>query len=179
MFGDTFFLWGLLGLIDPSLVVGDLGCGTGQLAEALAPCVRRVVAVDGSDEMLTAARSRLEGMANVELRQGDLESLPLSNGELDAALLSLVLHYAPDPARVLGETSRVVRTGGRVLVVDMLPHEHEEYQQQMGHVWLGFSEKYITRVLTSAGFEHVRVRLIPADPSANGPALFAAVGVKH
>jgi ArsR family transcriptional regulator len=179
LFGDTFYLWGILGLIDRSLVVGDLGCGTGQLAEAVAPYVRRVVAVDGSDDMLAAARVRLDGAANVALKRGDLESLPLKNGELDAAVLSLVLHYAPDPARALGEVARVVKPGGRVLVVDMLPHEHEEYQQQMGHVWLGFSEKRITRELTSAGFEHVRVRLIPADSSAGGPALFAAVGVKQ
>lgn len=179
LFGDTFYLWGVLGLIDQSLVVGDLGCGTGQLAETVAPYVRRVVAVDGSEDMLAAARARLEGHTNVEVRRGDLENLPLTEGELDAAVLSLVLHYSPDPARALAEVARVVRTGGRVLVVDMLPHEHEEYQQQMGHVWLGFSEKHITRVLASAGFDQVRVRMIPADPSANGPSLFAAVGVKN
>jgi len=178
LFGETFFVWGVLGLIDQSLVIGDLGCGTGQLAEAVAPYVRRVVAVDGSEDMLAAARTRLDGMANVQLRRGDLESLPLSDGELDAAVLSLVLHYAPDPARALAEVSRAVRPGGRVLVVDMLPHEHQEYQQQMGHVWLGFSEKQITRVLTGAGFGQVRVRMIPADRAANGPALFAAVGIK-
>jgi ArsR family transcriptional regulator len=118
-------------------------------------------------------------MANVELRRGDLENLPLGDGELDAAMLFLVLHYSPDPLRSLGEVSRVVRPGGRVLVVDMLPHEHEEYQQQMGHVWLGFSEKHITRVLTGAGFGEVRVRMIPADRAARGPALFAAAGVKQ
>lgn len=179
LFGDTFYLWGVLGLIDQSLVVGDLGCGTGQLAETVAPYVRRVVAVDGSEDMLAAARSRLEGHANVQVRRGDLENLPLTEGELDAAVLSLVLHYSPDPSRALAEVARVVRTGGRVLVVDMLPHEHEEYQQQMGHVWLGFSEKHITRVLNGAGFEQVRVRMIPADQAAHGPALFAAVGVKQ
>jgi SAM-dependent methyltransferase len=179
LFGETFYLWGVLGLIDQSLVVGDLGCGTGQLTEAVAPYVRRVIAVDGSDDMLAAARAKLDSMANVQLRRGDLENLPLSDGELDAAVLSLVLHYAPDPARALAEVSRVVRPGGRVLVVDMLPHEHQEYQQQMGHVWLGFSEKHITRVLTGAGFGQVRVRMIPADRAANGPALFAAVGIKQ
>ena len=94
-------------------------------------------------------------------------------------MLSLVLHYSPDPARALAEVGRVVRPGGRVLVVDMLPHEREEYQQQMGHVWLGFSEKQITRLLAGAGFEQVRVRMMPADRTANGPSLFAAVGVKR
>jgi ArsR family transcriptional regulator len=178
LFGDTFFLWAVLGLIDPALVVGDLGCGTGQLTETVAPYVRQVVAVDSSNDMLDAARLRLGGARNVDLRQGELESLPLQDGELDAAMLSLVLHYSPSPARALSEVGRVLRPGGRVLVVDMLPHDRQEYQQQMGHVWLGFSDKQIERFLTGASFTDVRVRMLPADPDAKGPALFAAVGVK-
>ncbi len=179
LFGDTFFLWAVLGLIDPALTVGDLGCGTGQLTETVAPYVRRVISVDGSADMLDAARQRLGGARNVELRQGDLESLPIDNGELDAAMLSLVLHYSPAPSRALAEVARVLKPRGRVLVVDMLPHDRQEYQQQMGHVWLGFSERPITRFLTGAGFGDVRVRALPADPDARGPALFAAVGVKQ
>jgi ArsR family transcriptional regulator len=178
LFGDTFFLWGVLGLIDPALVVGDLGCGTGQLTEVVAPYVRQVIAVDSSTDMLDAARLRLGGAGNVDLRQGELESLPIAAGELDAAMLSLVLHYSPSPGRALAEVARVLRPGGRVLVVDMLPHERQEYQQQMGHVWLGFSEKQIGKFLTDAGFSDVRTRLLPADPDAKGPALFAAAGVK-
>jgi ArsR family transcriptional regulator len=122
---------------------------------------------------------RLGDAANVDLRRGNLESLPIEDGELDAAVLSLVLHYSPDPARALAEVGRVVRPGGRALVVDMLPHEREEYQQQMGHVWLGFSDKQMTKFLTGAGFSDVRVRMLPADPDAQGPALFAAVGIKQ
>ena len=179
LFGDEFFLWAVLGLIDPALIVGDLGCGTGQLTETVAPYVRRVISVDGSTDMLDAARHRLGGAKNVELRQGELESLPIDSGELDVAMLSLVLHYSPSPARALSEVGRVVRKGGRVLVVDMLPHDREEYQQQMGHVWLGFSEKQISRFLTGAGFGEVRVRMLPADPDAKGPALFAAIAVKQ
>jgi ArsR family transcriptional regulator len=179
LFGDQFFLWALLGLIDPAIVVGDLGCGTGQLTETVAPYVKRVVAVDASQDMLDAARERVMAARNVELRKGELESLPVESGELDAAMLSLVLHYSPAPPRALSEVARVLRPGGRVLVVDMLPHERQEYQQQMGHVWLGFSEKQITRFLTNAGFGDVRVRALPADPDAKGPALFAAVAVRN
>jgi ArsR family transcriptional regulator len=179
LFGDEFFLWAVLGLIDPTLVIGDLGCGTGQLTEVVAPHVRRVISVDGSEDMLEAARQRLSGATNVDIRQGELESLPIESGELDVAMLSLVLHYSPEPPRALAEIGRVVRTGGRVLVVDMLPHDREEYQQQMGHVWLGFSEGQTTRLLTGAGFENVRVRTLPVDPDAKGPALFAAMAVKQ
>jgi SAM-dependent methyltransferase len=175
LFGDTFYLWAVLGLIDSNLVVGDLGCGTGQLAHTVAPYVERVVAVDASADMLDAARLRLADTRNADVRQGDLESLPIENGELHAAMLSLVLHYSPDPGRALTEVARVLRPGGRVLIVDMLPHDREEYQQQMGHVWLGFSEKQITKALTGAGFDEVRVRALPADADARGPALFAAV----
>jgi ArsR family transcriptional regulator len=178
MFGDTFFLWAVLGLIDPELVVGDLGCGTGQLTETVAPYTRRVVAVDSSPDMLEAARQRVAGAANVDIRQGELENLPIDAGELDAAMLSLVLHYSPSPARALADVARTLRAGGRVLVVDMLPHEREEYQQQMGHVWLGFSEKQMTRLLAGAGFGDVRFRMLPADPDARGPALFAAAATK-
>jgi ArsR family transcriptional regulator len=179
LFGDTFYLWGVLGLIDPALVVGDLGCGTGQLTEVVSPYVRQVIAVDSSTDMLDAARHRLESARNVDLRQGELESLPIGEGELDVAMLSLVLHYSPSPGRALAEVARVLRPGGRVLVVDMLPHERQEYQQQMGHVWLGFSEKQIGKYLTDAGFSDVRMRLLPADPDAMGPALFAAAAVKQ
>ena len=84
----------------------------------------------------------------------------------------------PSRWEALTEVARVVRPGGRVLVVDMLPHDRVEYQQQMGHVWLGFSEKQVARLLTGAGFDEVRVRALPADPDAKGPALFAAVAVR-
>ena len=175
----TFYLWAVLGLIDPTLVVGDLGCGTGQLTETVAPYVRRVISVDGSTTCSTPRVAARGARRTSSSGKGELESLPIDDGELDVAMLSLVLHYSPEPPRALAEVGRVVQPGGRVLVVDMLPHEREEYQQQMGHVWLGFSDKQMTRLLHGAGFEHVRVRMLPADPDAKGPALFAAVAVKQ
>ena len=87
LFGARPDLGAALGFLDEDWTVGDLGCGTGQLAAALAPFVRRVIAVDQSKAMLAAARRRLGGLDNVELRQGDLEALPIEDGELDAAAL--------------------------------------------------------------------------------------------
>lgn len=174
LFGQRFHLQALPGLLDDRWTVGDLGCGTGLVSGSLAPYVGRVVAVDGSSEMLATARERLRDFDNIDLRQGELEALPLPSGTLDAALLVLVLHYVPDPARALAEAARALRPGGRLLIVDMLPHDREEYQQQMGHVWLGFSEGQMSRYLAAAGFESVHIRPLPPDAEARGPQLFTA-----
>jgi ubiquinone/menaquinone biosynthesis C-methylase UbiE/DNA-binding transcriptional ArsR family regulator len=178
LFGERVHLTALLSLLDDRLVVGDLGCGTGQMSESLAPHVARVVAVDGSADMLQAARTRLQAHGNVDLRQGALEALPLADAELDAAVVSLVLHHQPEPGLVVSEAARVLRPGGRLLIVDMLPHDRTEYQQQMGHVWLGFPEETVRRYLATAGFTSVRFQVLPADPDAQGPALFVATGRK-
>ena len=174
LFGSTFHLHALLGLLDDGWVVGDLGCGGGQVSELLAPCVARVIAVDDSAAMLQAARRRLRGLDTVELRRGRLEELPIDDGVLDAATCVLVLHHVPDPGRALAEAARVLRPGGRLLVVDMLPHDREHYRQQMGHVWLGFAESQIAAYLAGAGFEQPRIRPLPPAPKAQGPTLFAA-----
>ena len=128
--------------------------------------------------MLQAARRRLRDCPNVDVRRGELEALPLDSHVLDAATLLLVLHHVPDPAAALGEAARVLVPGGRLLICDMLPHDREEYRQQMGHVWLGFGEDQIRKLLASSGFEKVRIAMLPADPSAKGPALFVASGAK-
>lgn len=174
LFGRRADLHALFGLLDPEWTVADLGCGTGQLSEALAPFVQRVIAVDGSREMLRAAARRLEPIVNVELRAGELESLPIADGEADAALLSLVLHYVPDPRQALAEARRVLRSGGRLLVVDMEAHEREEYRHEMGHAWLGFGAEQLAEWLSGAGFDALRRVPLPPEPEARGPALFAA-----
>jgi len=179
LYGARTDLAPLAALLDPPYVVGDLGCGTGQTTAALAPFVAHVIAVDESEAMLAAARERVGHHDNVEVRSGRLEELPIDDATLDVAVLSLVLHFVVDPAAVCREAARVLRPGGCLLVVDMQPHEREEYQQQMGHVWLGFSDKQISRFLTGAGFDDVRVRPLPADPDAKGPALFAAVATRN
>ena len=182
LFGARPELPALLALLDPDWVVGDLGCGTGQLAETVAPYVRRVVAVDESPDMLEAARRRVEGApeGNVEVREGRLESLPVGDGELDAAVFSLVLHYVPEPQRALEEAARVLAPGGRLLWIDMVAHGREEYRERMGHVWQGFTEEQVREWTEAGGFEGVRYRHLPMDEEAAGPLLFvAAAGRKR
>ncbi len=179
VFGRASYLHALPALLDESWVVGDLGCGTGQLTAALAPFVTRVIAVDRSNDMLQVARTRLRDLPNVDVRRGELEALPIQDAELDAATLLLVLHHLPEPAEALAEAARVLKPGGRLLISDMLPHDREEYRQQMGHVWLGFGEETLKRLLTNAGFEKIRVVPMPVDPVAKGPAQFVASATRQ
>jgi ArsR family transcriptional regulator len=178
LFGDRFHLTALGGLASPEWVVGDLGCGTGRVTSALAPFVLRVVAVDSSAEMLQWARKRLRDHGNVDVRRGELEALPIDDGRLDAAMVMLVLHHVPQPGDALREVARVLKPDGRVVVVDMLPHDREGYRQQMGHVWLGFGEDHMRLMLDEAGFEQPRISALPPDSRAKGPGLFVATAKK-
>jgi ArsR family transcriptional regulator len=174
LFGRRADLLGLLGLVDEAWTVGDLGCGTGQMAASLAPFVARVIAVDGSPAMLEAARARLAGTPNVDVREGELESLPIEPGTLDAAVAFLVLHYVAEPADALAQAARALKPGGRLLVVDMMPHDREEYRQAMGHVWQGFEVERLGGWMADAGLTAFRYVPLPPDPAAKGPTLFAA-----
>lgn len=177
--GERADLLALLHLLDDSWVVGDLGCGTGHVAEALAPCVAKVVAVDESGPMLESARKRLEAHGNVELRVGTIESLPIDDGALDAAILFLVAHFVTDPARAMSEVRRVLRPGGRLLVVDLMSHDRVDYVVQLGHVWQGFDGPQMTAWLEGAGFTSCRYQPLPVVPEAKGPTLFVATGRKQ
>ncbi|MFN8570466.1 MAG: metalloregulator ArsR/SmtB family transcription factor [Gemmatimonadaceae bacterium] len=179
LYGDALEQSALLGLLNSSWVVGDLGCGTGSLSAVLAPHVARVFAVDGSDRMLDAARHRLQRHANVEVRVGELETLPLPSESLDVGFLILVLHYVAEPLRALRETFRSLRSGGRIVVVDMMPHSREEYRLEMGHVWQGFSADEMNDWMRAAGFEQRRVVPLSVADGARGPSLFVATGVKE
>ena len=174
LFGARVEVLPLLALLEPKWVVGDLGCGTGQIARTLAPFVQQVIAVDASAAMIKAAQARVGSMENIDLRLGDLEQLPIGDKELDAALLFLVLHYVVDPIRALTEAQRVVKPGGILLVTDMLPHDRAEYRETMGHVWQGFAPEQLSSWLEEAGFSDCAVVELSPDPTAKGPSLFAA-----
>lgn len=178
LFGSAAGLAPLLGLLEPDAVVADLGVGTGALTETLAPFVGRVIGVDRSDEMLAAAAHRLRHLGNVALRRGELEHLPIADGELDLSVLALVLHYVVDPLAVLREVRRASRPGARIVLVDMRLHERGPwYAEEMGHVWPGFDLERVRGWLETAGFTRVRVVALAPDPRAKGPLLFLASAV--
>jgi ArsR family transcriptional regulator len=172
LFGATSHLRLLPALIDPDAVVADLGCGSGQVALALAPFVERVIGVDASPEMLAVARARTASQPSVELRPGSLEALPIADGAVDVALCVLVLHHLPDPARALAEAARILAPGGRLVVADMLPHEQEQYRRAMGHVWLGFARGEIEAAIAGVGLAAERFCELPAEDGARGPGIF-------
>lgn len=178
LFGGRSEWLPLLALVSPDWTVGDLGVGTGHFSALVAPLVSRVVGVDASEEMLEAAGARLEGVENVDLRRGELESLPVDDESLDLAVMLFVLHYVVEPADALAEARRVLRPGGRLVVVDMREHDREGYREEMGHLWPGFSAEQMNEWLGAAGFERVLHRPLRPDPAAEGPLLFAASAMR-
>lgn len=176
VYGRAFGAEALLALLPSGWTVADLGCGTGALAAELAPRVKRVVAVDQSAAMLRAARRRTEGLANVELHEAELSALPLDSGRCDAALLVLVLAYLDDPAPALAEAARILRPGGRLVVVEAARHADEALRRRMGQVHPGFEPAALEAALAAAGLARVAARALPPEPGARGPGLVLCTG---
>jgi ArsR family transcriptional regulator len=178
--GRSWAAWArALGLLLPPLDVVDLGCGEGYLTIEAARWARRVVGVDQSPDVLARARdlARRRRVRNVAWKRGQLERLPLADASFDLALLSQALHHAEDPARALGEAARVLRPGGRVLVLDLREHEETWVPQKLGDRWLGFSDAGLRGLLDAAGFDDITVRT--GTSRAGDPfAVLIARGVK-
>ncbi len=138
----------------------DIGTGTGRLLELLAPRVRAGLGVDASQAMLALARTRLAraGLSHCAVRQADMYRLGFADGAFDAAVLQMVLHHAEDPALVLAEAARMLRPGGRLVVVELALHERADIQARLAHRWPGFAAADMARMLHGAG-------LIPAAPT--------------
>ena len=174
LFGQQFTLHASIGLLPKSWVVADLGCGTGDAAETLAPFVNRVIAVDRERAMLDVAKKRLQPFENIDFVCAEITQLPLKKASVDAATCFLVLHHTPDPAEVFSEIGRIVRPGGQAIVVDMSKHDREDYRQSMGHIHLGFEADQVKQWCHDAGFSEVKITPLRIQTSAKGPPLFVA-----
>ena len=131
--------------------IADLGCGTGELLASLQQKGRQCIGVDRSPRMLDLAAERLKG-SGADLRIGGIEHLPIREGEIDGAVINMVLHHLNDPKAALSEVSRVITSGGSLVIVDLARHGNEELRQRYGHRWLGFDEKGLGDMLSEAGF---------------------------
>ena len=131
----------------------DVGTGTGRMIELLAPAATSVLGIDRSPEMLRIARSKLAeaGLADAELRQGDMYALPLASGTADTAILHQVLHYALQPAGAIMEAARLLAPAGRLLIVDFASHDREELRQRAAHARLGFDDTQLSAWFEAAG----------------------------
>lgn len=175
LYGESFATSAMLALLPSEYVVADLGCGTGATAASIAPHVKQVIGVDNSPAMLKAASRRTTAMENVALKRGELEALPVDDGSVDAALLLLVLTYVTDVSAVLVEARRIIKPRGKLVIVDLLPHDRDDFRRQMGQNAAGFPPDSLGNILSGSGFLRSTVGALPPEPSARGPALFLAV----
>lgn len=147
-------------LLPPS-DVADLGCGDGYLTVEAAKWARKVIAVDRSPEMLARAKAlaKRRNVSNIVWKRGELEKLPLDDASVDVALLSQALHHADEPALALAEAARVLKPGGRLLVLDLRQHDQAWVREALGDRWLGFKDADLKKMLDDAGFMAVDVRV--------------------
>lgn len=178
LYGDGFTAAALTALLPADWVVADLACGAGSATVRLAPFVARVIAVDASPEMLDAARQRSRGLANVEFQEADLGDLPIASGSCDAALLLLALTHLAEPASALAEMARILRPGGRAVVVDLLHHDRDDFRRRMGQLRNGFGERELAALLAAAGLTAVTCSPLAPEPDAKGPALLLSTGTR-
>ncbi|MEI6819237.1 MAG: metalloregulator ArsR/SmtB family transcription factor [Verrucomicrobiota bacterium] len=158
-------------------VVADLGAGEGTLAQLLAQRAEKVIAVDLSPKMVEFGQNLAiqNGLTNLEYRIGDIENPPIDDASLDLAILSQALHHAEHPHRALDAAFRILKPGGRLIVLDLLQHNFEEARELYADRWLGFSESDLAAMLEKSGF--IRVETIVADRETEPPKFHTLLGI--
>ena len=165
----------------PPLVIADLGAGEGTIALLLAQRAERVIAVDSSPKMVEYGTgvARSNGVENLEYRLGDLEELPIKSGKVDLALLHQSLHHAMHPQKAIEEARRILRPGGRIVILDLVKHGFEEARELYADVWLGFSQVELMEMLRKAHFEDIEVSVVHREEEAPHFETLMAVGIRQ
>ena len=164
----------------PPLVVADLGAGEGASALLLAQRAKKVIAVDSSAKMIEVGREQAQrhGVKNIDYRLGDMEEIPIGDGEVELVFFSQSLHHALHPERALAEAARILVPGGRIFVLDLLRHRFEEARELYADEWLGFSEAELELMLQNAGFVNVEAAVVDKEPDSPQFQTLLVVGEK-
>jgi ubiquinone/menaquinone biosynthesis C-methylase UbiE len=164
----------------PPMVIADLGAGEGTFSQLLARRSKKVIAIDNSEKMVEYGRelARKHGVKNLEYRKGDLEEVPIRDATVDLAFFSQALHHAQHPERAVAEAARILKPGGRIVVLDLLRHSYEEARELYADLWLGFTEVEVTRFLRQAGFKNIETSVVHSEESAPHFETLLAVGDK-
>ncbi len=149
----------------PAQSVADLGAGEGTLAQLLAKTAKQVIAVDNAPKMVEfgAKLAAEHGFANLEYRLGDIEDPPIEDGAIDLAILSQALHHAIHPERAIAGAHRILKPGGRLVILDLLSHQFERARELYADHWLGFSEVQLHQWLEAAGFSKIEVTVVARE----------------
>lgn len=152
----------------PPMVIADLGAGEGTFSQLLAQRAEKVIAVDSSEKMVEFGTqvAKENGTSNLEYRLGEIEAPPIEEGSVDIAFFSQALHHAEKPEVAIAAAHRILKPGGRIVILDLLKHQFEEARELYADRWLGFSELEVSRYLTAEGFEEIDISVVDreADP---------------
>ena len=170
LLADSAAFASLLPLVPRGLSVVDIGTGTGGMLPHLAEFADRIVGIDQSAAMLKHAKARAKrlGLSQVEFHKADVCALPLPSATFDVAFAVLVLHHAPKPSLAVQEMARVVKPGGRVVVLDLRAHGHEWLREEQADLWLGFSDEEVETMLAQAPLGAGRWRVVSRASSPRG-----------
>ena len=170
---------GLLRLMPP-MIIADLGAGEGTLSQLLARTAKQVIAIDNSQKMVEygARVAKENGYKNLEYRLGDLEEPPIESNSVDVVLFSQALHHAVRPQRAVESAFRILKPGGRILILDLASHTYEQAKELYAHVWLGFSGVELHAILEKAGFEDLEVSVVAREQQAPNFQTILATGLK-
>jgi ubiquinone/menaquinone biosynthesis C-methylase UbiE/DNA-binding MarR family transcriptional regulator len=164
----------------PPLVIADLGAGEGTFSQLLARRAKKVIAVDNSEKMVEygAELARKHGVKNLEYRQGDIEDVPIRKASVDLAFFSQALHHARHPQQAVAEAWRILKPGGRIVVLDLMRHTYEQARELYADLWLGFTEVEVGGFLRRAGFKDVETSIVHREEEAPHLETMLAVGEK-
>ena len=164
----------------PPMVIADLGAGEGTFSQLLARRSKKVIAIDNSEKMVEYGRelARKHGVKNLEYRKGDLEEVPIRDATVDLAFFSQALHHAQHPERAVAEAMRILKPGGRIVVLDLLRHSYEEARELYADLWLGFTEVEVTRFMRQDGFKNIETSIVHSEEDAPHFETLLAVGDK-